>query len=126
MLSYAWGSAKGLRDNQQRVLGVKGGMTRAGVNVWMDIRGGMETDIYDSMAQVQSLFFSLSTFNTILLMNYDTGSGRCRMCDRFHVQGLSGFAQLPGQSTLIGPFLGWLSSESCYFCLFVCLFVCFF
>jgi putative hemolysin len=43
MLSYQW-------DHQQEVVRVKAILDAAGFNTWMDISGGMGTDIYDSMA----------------------------------------------------------------------------
>ena len=43
MLSYQW-------DNQDNVTRVRGLLEQAGVRCWIDIDGGMQSDIYDSMA----------------------------------------------------------------------------
>ena len=44
MLSYQW-------DNQDNVTRVRGLLEQAGVRCWIDIDGGMQSDIYDSMAE---------------------------------------------------------------------------
>eukprot|EP01051_Picozoa_sp_SAG22_P004184 SAG22_NODE_218_length_14885_cov_24.733699_5_plen_1447_part_00 len=44
MLSYQW-------DHQRSVMRVQEHLSRLGVKCWMDISGGMGSDIYDSMAQ---------------------------------------------------------------------------
>jgi hypothetical protein len=43
MLSYQW-------DHQKQVKAVNETLMKLGLNVWMDINGGMGTDIYESMA----------------------------------------------------------------------------
>ena len=47
MLSYAWG--KDL-EIQKEVIRVRKALTQRGIDCWMDVDGGMKTDIYDSMA----------------------------------------------------------------------------
>ena len=50
MLSYQW-------DNQDEVVRVRDLLNQRGIPTWMDIDGGMEVDIYDSMASgVQNAF----------------------------------------------------------------------
>ena len=48
MLSYAWG--KDL-EIQKEVIRVRKALTQRGIDCWMDVDGGMKTDIYDSMAE---------------------------------------------------------------------------
>ena len=43
MLSYQW-------DDQDRVIAARQTLTRLGVPCWMDIDGGMQHDVYESMA----------------------------------------------------------------------------
>ena len=47
MLSYAWGKTL---KTQQLVIRVRDDLTARGINVWMDISGGMQGDIFASMA----------------------------------------------------------------------------
>jgi hypothetical protein len=44
MLSYEW-------DTQQEVMTIRDGLVKRGVRCWMDIDGGMQGDIYQSMAE---------------------------------------------------------------------------
>ena len=43
MISYQW-------DDQDRAINARQTLTKLGVPCWMDIDGGMQQDIYESMA----------------------------------------------------------------------------
>ena len=48
MLSYAWGKDQ---EIQAHVIRVRKALVQRGIDCWMDVGGGMKTDIYDSMAE---------------------------------------------------------------------------
>ena len=57
MLSYQW-------DNQDEVIHVRDMLNGRGVPTWMDVDGGMEVDIYDSMASGVQNAFCVVAFTT--------------------------------------------------------------
>jgi hypothetical protein len=57
MLSYQW-------DSQKTVVKVREGLIRRGLQTWMDIDGGMRSDVYDSMAEGVQNSWVLAAFMT--------------------------------------------------------------